>query len=75
MRDPFILYFTSGTTGYPKPVTHDGSYPLAHIVTAKYWQNVQDGGLAPDRIGHRLGKSFLGKNLRPVALWQRGHGV
>ena len=43
--DPMLLYFTSGTTGYPKGVIHDFSYPLAHIVTAKYWQQAEDGGL------------------------------
>lgn len=43
--DPMVLYFTSGTTGYPKGVLHDYSYPLAHIVTAKYWQQAEDGGL------------------------------
>ncbi len=43
--DPMIIYFTSGTTGYPKGVIHDFSYPLAHIVTAKYWQQAEDGGL------------------------------
>lgn len=43
--DPMLLYFTSGTTGYPKGVVHDFSYPLAHIVTAKYWQQAEDGGL------------------------------
>lgn len=61
MRDPFILYFTSGTTGYPKPVTHDGSYPLAHIVTAKYWQNVQDGGLHLTVSDTGWGKASWGK--------------
>ena len=43
--DPMILYFTSGTTGYPKGVIHDYTYPLAHIVTAKYWHRAEDGGL------------------------------
>ena len=43
--DPMILYFTSGTTGYPKGVIHDYTYPLAHIVTAKYWQQAEDDGL------------------------------
>jgi acetyl-CoA synthetase len=43
--EPSLLYFTSGTTGMPKMVQHDFAYPLGHIVTAKYWQNVQDGGL------------------------------
>ena len=45
VSDPMLLYFTSGTTGYPKGVIHDFSYPLAHIVTAKYWQQAEDGGL------------------------------
>ena len=43
--DPMLLYFTSGTTGMPKMVWHDFSYPLAHIVTAKYWQKVVPDGL------------------------------
>ena len=43
--DPSLLYFTSGTTGMPKMVQHNFAYPLGHILTAKYWQNVQDGGL------------------------------
>jgi acetyl-CoA synthetase len=43
--DTSLLYFTSGTTGMPKMVQHDFAYPLGHLVTAKYWQNVQDGGL------------------------------
>jgi acetyl-CoA synthetase len=43
--DTSLLYFTSGTTGMPKMVQHDFVYPLGHILTAKYWQNVMDGGL------------------------------
>ncbi|MCE5200415.1 MAG: AMP-binding protein [Armatimonadota bacterium] len=43
--DTMLLYFTSGTTGMPKMVRHDNTYPLGHILTAKYWQNVQDNGL------------------------------
>lgn len=43
--DPMMLYFTSGTTGYPKGVIHEHSYPLAHIVTAKYWHQAEDDGL------------------------------
>lgn len=45
VTDPMVMYFTSGTTGEPKGVIHDYSYPLAHIVTAKYWQRAYDGGL------------------------------
>lgn len=43
--DISLLYFTSGTTGMPKMVQHDYAYPLGHILTAKYWQNVTDNGL------------------------------
>lgn len=44
-HDPMLLYFTSGTTGMPKMVTHDFYYPLGHIVTSLYWQQCVDGGL------------------------------
>ena len=43
--DIMLLYFTSGTTGLPKMVNHNFIYPLGHILTAKYWQNVQENGL------------------------------
>jgi acetyl-CoA synthetase len=43
--DIMLLYFTSGTTGMPKMVNHDFIYPLGHILTAKYWQRVEDNGL------------------------------
>jgi acetyl-CoA synthetase len=43
--DIMLLYFTSGTTGMPKMVSHNFAYPLGHILTARYWQNVKDGGL------------------------------
>lgn len=43
--DPMLLYFTSGTTGMPKMVWQDFTYPLGHITTAKYWHNVDPDGL------------------------------
>ena len=43
--DPMLIYFSSGTTGMPKMIMHDFYYPLGHIVTAKYWQRVEDGKL------------------------------
>ncbi len=43
--DPMLLYFTSGTSGYPKMVLHNFLYPIGHIVTAKYWHCVVDNGL------------------------------
>lgn len=44
-NDLMIIYFTSGTTSMPKMAMHDFTYPLGHIVTAKYWQRVQEKGL------------------------------
>ncbi len=41
--DTMLIYFSSGTTGMPKMIRHDYTYPLGHIVTAKYWQCVQNG--------------------------------
>ena len=43
--EPIFVYFSSGTTGLPKMVQHDCTYPLGHIITAKYWQNVREDGL------------------------------
>jgi acetyl-CoA synthetase len=43
--DIMLLYFTSGTTGMPKMVRHDFTYPLGHIATAKYWHHVVPDGL------------------------------
>ena len=44
-NDLMIIYFTSGTTSMPKMACHDFTYPLGHIVTAKYWQRVVENGL------------------------------
>ncbi len=38
--DIMLLYFTSGTTGEPKMVAHDFTYPLGHIITASCWHNL-----------------------------------
>ena len=43
--DTMLIYFTSGTTGMPKMVSHNFLYPLGHIVTAKYWQQVEEDKL------------------------------
>ncbi|MCR4435943.1 MAG: AMP-binding protein [Clostridiales bacterium] len=60
-EDTMLLYFTSGTTGMPKMVQHNFVYPLGHIVTAKYWQNVQDGGLHLTVSDTGWAKSVWGK--------------
>ena len=44
-EDEMIIYFTSGTSGYPKMAIHNRIYPLGHIVTAKYMQCVINDGL------------------------------
>ena len=43
--DLMLMYFTSGTSGYPKIAAHSYKYPLGHFHTAKYWQNVDPDGL------------------------------
>ena len=43
--DPMMLYFTSGTTGQPKMVCHNYTYPLGHITTARFWHNLHPGSL------------------------------
>ena len=43
VTDPMLIYFSSGTTGFPKMVIHNHSLPLGHIVTAKYWHCSEDG--------------------------------
>ncbi len=42
--DTMLMYFSSGTTGMPKMILHNFNYPLGHIVTAHYWQKVEDEG-------------------------------
>ncbi len=44
-NDISLVYFSSGTTGMPKMIQHDFTYPLGHIITAKYWQNVKEDGV------------------------------
>ena len=44
-EDPLIISFTSGTTGNAKMVLLDCVYPLAHIITAKYWHNLHEDSL------------------------------
>ncbi len=59
--DMMLLYFTSGTTGMPKMVSLSYTYPLGHILTAKYWQNVKDNGLHLTVADTGWAKSAWGK--------------
>ena len=43
--DLMLMFFTSGTTGYPKIAAHSYKYPLGHFITAKYWHQVDPDGL------------------------------
>jgi acetyl-CoA synthetase len=63
VRDPFLLYFSSGTTGNPKMVLHDSAYALAHIPTAKHWHNVEttDGSSHFTIADTGWGKAVWGK--------------
>ncbi|MCF0238815.1 MAG: AMP-binding protein, partial [Sphaerochaetaceae bacterium] len=43
--DPMLMFFTSGTTGYPKIAVHSYKYALGHYMTARYWHLVQENGV------------------------------
>ncbi|MBQ5362340.1 MAG: AMP-binding protein, partial [Clostridia bacterium] len=59
--DPMIMFFTSGTTGYPKIAAHSYKYALGHYPTAKHWHNVKPGGLHFTISDTGWGKALWGK--------------
>ncbi|KAA6343768.1 Acetyl-coenzyme A synthetase [termite gut metagenome] len=59
--DISLMYFTSGTTGHPKMVAHDFTYPLGHIVTAAYWHNLREDSLHFTIADTGWGKAVWGK--------------
>lgn len=61
VTDPLLMYFSSGTSGYPKMVLHNHAYPLAHMWTAKHWHNVDPEGLHFTIADTGWGKSVWGK--------------
>ena len=63
-EDPMLMFFTSGTTGYPKIAMHSYKYALGHFVTAKYWHWVQ-----PDGLHFTISETGWGK-----ALWGKLYG-
>ena len=60
-NDPMIMFFTSGTTGYPKIAMHSYKYPLGHYITAKYWHGVSEDGLHFTISDTGWGKALWGK--------------
>ena len=43
--DIMLMAFSSGTTGQPKMVRHDFTYPLGHIMTGCFWHRCEEDGL------------------------------
>jgi acetyl-CoA synthetase len=60
-EDISLMYFTSGTTGNPKMVAHDFTYPLGHIVTGSYWHNLHSDSLHLTIADTGWGKAVWGK--------------
>lgn len=59
--DISLMYFTSGTTGNPKMVAHDFTYPLGHIITGSFWHNVHEDSLHLTLADTGWGKAVWGK--------------
>jgi len=59
--EPMLMYFTSGTTGYPNAAHHCYTYALGHFITAKYWQNVDPDGIHLTISDTGWGKAAWGK--------------
>lgn len=60
-NDPMLMFFTSGTTGYPKIAMHSYKYALGHYVTAKYWHMADRDGLHFTISETGWGKALWGK--------------
>lgn len=60
-KDPMLMFFTSGTTTYPKITVHNYLYPLGHFVTAKYWNRVNPNGIHLTISDTGWGKALWGK--------------
>ena len=59
--DPMLMFFTSGTSGYPKLAAHNYKYPLGHFITANYWHRVNPNGLHLTISDTGWAKSLWGK--------------
>ncbi len=60
-EDDMIMFFTSGTTGYPKIAAHSHKYPLGHFITAKYWHDIKPNGIHLTVSETGWGKALWGK--------------
>ena len=60
-EDISLMYFTSGTTGEPKMVAHDFTYPLGHIATGCFWHNLHENSLHLTIADTGWGKAVWGK--------------
>ncbi len=60
-KDHSLMFFTSGTTGYPKIAVHDFRYPLGHYITARFWHYVDPDGLHFTISDTGWGKALWGK--------------
>ena len=60
-NDLMLMFFTSGTTGYPKIAAHSYKYALGHYITAKYWHGVSEDGLHFTISETGWGKALWGK--------------
>lgn len=60
-EDTSLMYFTSGTTGEPKMVAHDFTYPLGHISTGSFWHNLHENSLHLTIADTGWGKAVWGK--------------
>ncbi|MBN2140006.1 MAG: AMP-binding protein [Desulfovibrionaceae bacterium] len=60
-REPMVIFFSSGTTGMPKMVLHDHSYPLGHYATAALWHDLEPGDVHLTLSDTGWAKSVWGK--------------
>lgn len=60
-NDTMLMLFTSGTTGYPRLVSHSYKYALGHYMTARYWHSVDPEGMHFTISETGWGKALWGK--------------